>query len=94
MSKLTMKELQRHSYLAGVNAGYIEELYEAYLQDALSVPEEWQDYFKTLASSSAAEFSHQALREQFKKMAKSPIVATVSAESVATLKQLSVDRMI
>ena len=40
-----MKQLQSNSYLFGGNAPYVEELYEAYLNNPASVPDNWRDYF-------------------------------------------------
>ena len=33
------------SYLFGGNAPYVEELYEAYLDNPGSVPDNWREYF-------------------------------------------------
>src|SRR3979490_1885820 len=43
-----MKEFLSNSYLFGANAPFIEELYEAYLGDPQSVPEQWREYFERL----------------------------------------------
>ncbi len=43
-----MKQLQSTSVLAGGNAPYVEELYEAYLRDPNQVPETWREYFDSL----------------------------------------------
>jgi len=40
-----MKQFQSNSYLFGGNAPYIEELYESYLDNPASVPEQWREYF-------------------------------------------------
>ena len=40
-----LKEFLSNSYLFGGNAPFIEELYEKYLVNPQSVPEEWRDYF-------------------------------------------------
>lgn len=41
------------------SAGYLDDLYEDFLQDPNSVPEEWLDYFQELGASSAPR--HPAL---------------------------------
>ncbi|VEB41081.1 2-oxoglutarate dehydrogenase E1 component [Chromobacterium violaceum] len=48
-----MQSMYSHSYLFGGNAPFIEELYEQYLVDANSVPQEWRDYFDKLAQAPA-----------------------------------------
>ena len=50
------------------NVAYIEELYEAYLQDPNAVTEEWRLFFDQLprvSDSATAETPHQPIREQF-----------------------------
>src|SRR4030088_286322 len=48
-----MKEFLSNSYLFGANAPFIEELYEAYLDNPRSVPEQWREYFDKLQLVSA-----------------------------------------
>jgi len=43
-----MKESLSSSLLFGANAPFIEELYETWLGDAQSVPEQWREYFDRL----------------------------------------------
>jgi len=45
----TMTQLFDNSMYFGGNAPFIEELYENYLNDPTSVPEQWRDYFDKLA---------------------------------------------
>lgn len=97
MAKLTMQELQQNSYLAGGNAGYIEELYEAYLQNPESVDQEWQRYFRSLSNGvGSSDFSHQATRQQFLQMAKQPAMEAKAAPVVGSsigMKQIAVERI-
>ena len=48
-------ELLSNSYLFGSNAPYVEELYECYLDNPGSVPEEWRAYFDQLQHSPAPD---------------------------------------
>lgn len=69
----TMEQLWSTSQLAGGNVAYIEELYEAYLQDPNAVTEEWRLFFDQLprvSDSATAETPHQPIREQFLLLAK------------------------
>ena len=43
-----MQEYRANSYLFGGNAPYVEELYEAYLDNPGSVPDNWRTYFDAL----------------------------------------------
>ncbi|HZX30613.1 MAG TPA: 2-oxoglutarate dehydrogenase E1 component [Rhodocyclaceae bacterium] len=45
----TMTQLFENSMYFGGNAPFVEELYENYLNDPTSVPEQWRDYFDKLA---------------------------------------------
>ncbi|PHQ79384.1 MAG: 2-oxoglutarate dehydrogenase E1 component [Coxiella sp. (in: Bacteria)] len=77
-------EWEQHSYLAGVNAPYVEALYESYLQDPNSIEPQWQQYFSQLkGNGAAADVSHETirheLREQAKKWRQSGGVATVAS---------------
>lgn len=56
----------------GANAAYIEELYEAYLKDPNSVPEQWRDHFDKLPRVNGTEqdVPHSTIREHFLYIAK------------------------
>ncbi len=52
----------------GANAAYVDELYESYLTDPNSVPEDWRAYFEKLPSVNGAvesDVPHSAVREHF-----------------------------
>lgn len=50
-----MQAFQQNSYLFGGNAPYVEELYEQYLNNPASVPEEWREYFGRMQNVPAAD---------------------------------------
>jgi len=54
-----MKAFQANSYLFGGNAPYVEELYESYLNNPGSVPEQWRGYFDNMQMVPAADGSAQ-----------------------------------
>jgi 2-oxoglutarate dehydrogenase E1 component len=63
-----LKEFLNNSYLFGGNAPFIEELYEKYLANPQSVPEEWRDYFdrmQVLPGSSDKDVAHAPVVESF-----------------------------
>ena len=45
---MSMKEMQQQSYLHGINAAFIEELYSKYLKDENDVDENWRSWFAEL----------------------------------------------
>jgi 2-oxoglutarate dehydrogenase E1 component len=59
----------QNSYLFGGNAPYVEELYEAYLENPTAVPDNWRTYFDQLQNLPAPD-GHLATRDQ----AHAPIV--------------------
>ncbi|MGB6241882.1 MAG: 2-oxoglutarate dehydrogenase E1 component [Castellaniella sp.] len=67
----TEQELQSNSYLFGANAPYVEELYEDYLDNPGSIPDQWRSYFDQLQHQPAAD-GREATRDQ----AHAPIVAS------------------
>ncbi len=68
-----MKEWLESSHLAGANAGYIEDLYEAFLEDATLVSDEWRAVFEQLPRSETdgvEEVNHTQIRDYFRRAAK------------------------
>ena len=49
-----MQQHRSNSYLFGGNAPYVEEMYEAYLDNPGSVPENWRKHFDALQHVPAA----------------------------------------
>ncbi|MDH3971847.1 MAG: thiamine pyrophosphate-dependent enzyme, partial [Gammaproteobacteria bacterium] len=71
MSKQGMKVLQRTSLLDGDNSAYLESLYESWLQDNDSVPENWRDYFAGLPQVNGQardDILHSELRREFSRL--------------------------
>src|SRR5712675_1504126 len=63
-----MKQFLDNSYLFGGNAPFIEDLYEKYLVNPQSVPEEWREYFdrmQMLPGSSSKDVAHAPIVESF-----------------------------
>lgn len=73
MQDSIMELMWSTGHLSGSNAAYVEELYESYLTDKESVPEEWRSFFETLPSvngDSGSEVSHQQIRKEFEALGK------------------------
>jgi len=66
-----MQQYQSNSYLFGGNAPYVEELYEAYLDNPGSVPDNWRAYFDALQNvpavdgSESRDIAHAPVIESF-----------------------------
>ncbi|WP_132765215.1 2-oxoglutarate dehydrogenase E1 component [Schlegelella thermodepolymerans] len=97
-----MEQYRATSYLFGGNAPYVEELYEAYLDNPGSVPENWRAYFDALQhvpavdGSEARDVPHAPVIESFAQRAKSNAFAvkTSSADLAVARKQVHVQSLI
>jgi 2-oxoglutarate dehydrogenase E1 component len=97
-----MKDLLANSYLFGGNAPFVEELYEAYLNNPQSVPEAWREYFDKLQVLPAAtaeggrDVAHAPIVEAFAQRAKQGTLRAraASPEVGAERKQVYVQMLI
>ena len=71
MQQSVMKAWWDSSHMAGGNATYIEQMYEAYLDDAQSVSDEWRSIFEKLPKLDGVEVEtkHSIVRDQFRTLA-------------------------
>ena len=91
-----------NTYLFGGNAPYVEEMYENYLADPTSVPENWREYFDALQHVPAADGSdardvpHLPVINAFAERAKSGVTQTVVASVDAEMgrKRTSAQQLI
>ena len=68
-----MKQFLDNSYLFGGNAPFIEDLYEKYLVNPASVPDEWREYFdrmQMLPGSATKDVARAPVEESFVQRAK------------------------
>src|SRR3954468_1114234 len=68
-----MRQFLDNSYLFGGNAPFIEDLYEKYLVNPQSVPEEWREYFdrmQVLPGSTIKDVARAPVEESFVQRAK------------------------
>ncbi len=83
------------SWLDGGNQSYLENQFEAYLQDPNAVPEEWRKYFADLTANQLQNVSHAQVREIFKNINhRQSIVAGDHSVIEAELRQLAVQKLI
>src|SRR5712672_4456735 len=94
-----MKEFLSNSYLFGANAPFIEELYEAYLDNPQSVPEQWREYFDKLQAAPAGgnggrDVAHAPIVESFARRARAGAARPAPAVGGFDRKQVSVLQLI
>lgn len=97
-----MQQYRSNSYLFGGNAPYVEELYEAYLDNPGSVPDNWRAYFDALQNvpavdgSDSRDVAHAPVIESFAQRAKSNAFAVKasSADLAVARKQVHVQSLI
>ena len=92
-----------NSYLFGGNAPYVEEMYEKYLENPGSVPDNWRDYFDALQhvpavdGSDARDVPHLPVINAFAERAKqggTRVVMAAGADSDLGRKRVAVQQLI
>ncbi|MFM9915558.1 MAG: 2-oxoglutarate dehydrogenase E1 component [Rhizobacter sp.] len=97
-----MQEYRANSHLFGGNAPYVEEMYEAYLDNPGSVPENWRSYFDALQhlpavdGSDERDVAHAPVVESFAQRAKANAFGAKasSADLSVARKQVHVQSLI
>src|SRR5436305_7345154 len=83
-----MRQFLDNSYLFGGNAAFIEDLYEKYLANPQSVPEEWREYFdrmQVLPGATVKDVARAPVEQSFVERAKAGVLGgtkTLRAEPV------------
>jgi 2-oxoglutarate dehydrogenase E1 component len=94
---------QDNTYLFGGNAPYVEEMYENYLANPGSVPDNWRDYFDALQhvpavdGSNAKDIPHLPVINAFAERAKqgvTQVVMATGADSEMGRKRTAVQQLI
>ena len=88
-----MERMLRSSHLAGTNVAYIEGLYEAYLADPGSVPEQWRAFFERLPQVEGVahkDVNHADVIEHFERLGRNRLKA--QPERVSTLVESNHER--
>src|SRR3989338_1904681 len=91
-----MKQFLDNSHLFGGNAPFVEELYEAYLENPANVPEEWRRYFdklQLLPGGGAKDVAHAPVVESFAQRAKAG-AARAPGNGELDRKQVSVIQLV
>ena len=94
---------QGNTYLFGGNAPYVEEMYENYLANPASVPDNWRSYFDALQNVPATDgtntrdVAHQPVINAFAELAKqgaARVVQPSGADSELGRKRTAVQQLI
>jgi 2-oxoglutarate dehydrogenase E1 component len=86
-----MQQDSANSYLFGGNAPYVEELYESYLDNPGSVPDNWRAYFDSMQhvpavdGSSKPDVVHSSVIASFAERAKQGPIRTITASADAEM---------
>ena len=101
MSEGSMEQSLKSSHLAGGNLYYLDELYEQYLSNPNSIPNEWRQYFDSLPrveGAIAGDVPHSTIQEQFVLLGKdrnrAVSAGSGSVSSDFDRKQVQVQRLI
>lgn len=97
-----MQQHKANSYLFGGNAPYVEELYESYLDNPGSVPENWRAYFDGVQNVPAVDgtnrpdVAHAPVVASFAERAKHGPIRTVTASQDAEMgrKRVAVTQLV
>ncbi|MBS3745479.1 MAG: 2-oxoglutarate dehydrogenase E1 component [Wenzhouxiangellaceae bacterium] len=83
----------RTSHLSGLNAAFIEDLYEEFLDDPESVPEYWRETFRGLLEDADDDTRHRAIAAHFEALGRQPS-GQPAAATAEDFKQAGVLRLI
>ena len=75
-----MELMWKSGHISGSSAAYVEELYEEFLTDPLSISEQWREYFESLSASNGddhSDVSHAQIKKRFKVLGQSSRYARV-----------------
>ena len=95
-----LDRLRQSSAYFGANAPFIEDLFESYLTDPASVPDNWRAHFDSLPPVNGTpvnDLSHRRVQEDFLHLAGDPrsrVPCTVGLSALAAERQAKVLRLI
>jgi len=91
-----LKMMQDSSLLFGTNAPFVEDLYEQYLRDPLTVTTEWRAYFDALPALAQGQHdqAHGPIQRSFEALPNAGSTAVVSTDADHERKQVYVLQLI
>ncbi|VAW98631.1 2-oxoglutarate dehydrogenase E1 component [hydrothermal vent metagenome] len=63
--KKSLQEIWNNSALAGLNSGYLEELYQQFLIEPESLDTQWRTYFTRMQNSTNEDLLHHNIKQEF-----------------------------
>ncbi len=77
MADSFLQRMEASSHLDGGSVAYIEALYESFLADANSIPEEWRDYFRSLPyhNGGRSDIPHSGIVNHFERLGRNRLKA-------------------
>ena len=97
MSSSDLQHELATSYLSGGSMAYVDALYEDYLEDPSSVPDDWRVVFNALpiVDGQATDVSHREIRDYFLQSAnkKSITMVTTDAKQAQVANLITAYRM-
>ena len=84
------------SHAAGAQSSYLESLYESYIENPASVPDDWKIYFDSLSEVNGGhqEISHKEIIERFKENEVNPLIQFLPNNVMDSSKQVRVIQLI
>jgi len=67
-----IERMRESGHLSGGSVSYVEALYEQFLDDENSIPDEWKSYFKSMAAETdqqQKDISHASIKQEFYQLA-------------------------
>ena len=91
-----MERFWATSHTAGAQSAYLESLYESYLKDSSSIPQDWKIYFDSLpnVNDSQKEVSHQEIINRFREEEVNTTSNSVAQKIQPSYKQTKVSQLI
>lgn len=90
-----MKQIDKfkeQSALFGSNAGYIEDLFESYLNDPSSIEAGWRAYFDSFEKPTKVEVAHSAIKASFEHLAKQSHFSRAAARDLGSLDHVASEK--
>ena len=85
MTETLLERMQSTSHLSSGSVAYIEAMYEQYLENANTVPEEWRSYFSTLKADHGIgnDIAHSTIVTHFERLGRNRFKARLEKDSDA-----------
>lgn len=90
----TMKESWTNSYLFGMNASFVEDMYETYLEHPELLDKKWKNYFDSLQNSDKPDLPHSVVKEKIIQLTQKPGMYLDVSGNIDSVAQFNVVKLI